>query len=150
MVSSNRTNSLQSSGSFIPEIVISNTDEFHHPRRMDSYTPSLSLIYDFDASRKNSILSDLSGLSGHSAGSDCFQVTENNYHEDDVVIRAARQRSASRADTGESAKSAPIAALSAAYKVRSRDNSLKMKHSSTSSLSPHRHKLTHEITIDVP
>ena len=152
MVSSNRTSSLQSSETFIPEIVISNSDEFHHPRRMDSYTPSLSLIYDFEASRKNSMVSEISGISENSAASgEVFQVISETYGTE-AEHRAARQRSASRADTGDSAKSAPIAALTAAYKVRASQNqmSLKMKHSSTSSLSPNRHKLQHEITIDVP
>uniref|UniRef100_A0A915NPP0 Uncharacterized protein n=2 Tax=Meloidogyne TaxID=189290 RepID=A0A915NPP0_9BILA len=58
-----RTNSVQSSGSFIPEIVISEhlpsptsggpPDLLRGLERQNSYTPSLSLLYDF-SSRKNS------------------------------------------------------------------------------------------------
>ncbi|KAL7070725.1 hypothetical protein ACQ4LE_009763 [Meloidogyne hapla] len=58
-----RTNSIQSSGSFIPEIVISEhlpsptsggpPDLLRGLERQNSYTPSLSLLYDF-SSRKNS------------------------------------------------------------------------------------------------
>lgn len=105
---------------------------------MNSYTPSLSLIYDFDASRRNSIFSDVSGCS------DLFQVSDN--FEMEAEYKAARQRSASRADTGESAHSAPPAAISAC-KERER---LPMRHSSTSSLSPGRHHpLLHDVAVDM-
>uniref|UniRef100_A0A914E4G4 Uncharacterized protein n=1 Tax=Acrobeloides nanus TaxID=290746 RepID=A0A914E4G4_9BILA len=59
-----RTNSVHSNGSsFVPEIVISNSDDGAGPyKRNNSYTPSLSLIYDFGNphSRKNSNFSEFS------------------------------------------------------------------------------------------
>jgi len=55
-----RNDSMQSSGSFLPEIIISNSDEVMH-RRQNSYTPSLSLLYDFgEHSRKNSNFTEFS------------------------------------------------------------------------------------------
>ncbi|KAI6184433.1 Protein MPS-1 [Aphelenchoides bicaudatus] len=55
-----RNDSVQSSGSYIPEIIISNSDDIRHCRQ-NSYTPSLSLIYDFGVhSRKNSSYSEMS------------------------------------------------------------------------------------------
>jgi hypothetical protein len=56
-----RNDSLQSSGSYLPEIVISKIEDIRHSRQ-NSYTPSLSLIYDFGVnSRKNSNYSEISG-----------------------------------------------------------------------------------------
>lgn len=55
--------SIQSSVSYLPEIVISNSEDVRHSRQ-NSYTPSLSLIYDFAVdvhSRKNSNYSEISG-----------------------------------------------------------------------------------------
>uniref|UniRef100_A0A1I7SRJ1 Uncharacterized protein n=1 Tax=Bursaphelenchus xylophilus TaxID=6326 RepID=A0A1I7SRJ1_BURXY len=55
-----RNDSMQSSGSFLPEIVISNSEDMYN-RRQNSCTPSLSLLYDFDLrSRKNSAYTELS------------------------------------------------------------------------------------------
>ncbi|KAI6179347.1 Protein MPS-1 [Aphelenchoides besseyi] len=59
-----RNDSMQSSNSgmtYLPEIVISKSDDVFLHKRNNSYTPSLSLLYDFDArSRKNSYLSETS------------------------------------------------------------------------------------------
>ncbi|KAE9550207.1 hypothetical protein FO519_006574 [Halicephalobus sp. NKZ332] len=152
-ITSIRQNSVQSSGSFIPEIIISKSEE-SGPRRVNSYTPSLSLIYDFETSRKNSTFSEISG------SLDLFQVSDNSRNSDnfetsatfaiEAEYKAARQRSASRADTGESSASAPPAALAAIEKMKEKEK-LPLRHSSTSSLSPgiHRHFLVHESAVDM-
>ncbi|KAI6226213.1 Protein MPS-1 [Aphelenchoides fujianensis] len=69
-----RNDSMQSTASgvsYLPEIVISNSDDVHLHKRQNSYTPSLSLLYDFDArSRKNSNFSETSDTIDFSQFSD--------------------------------------------------------------------------------
>uniref|UniRef100_A0A915DM80 Uncharacterized protein n=1 Tax=Ditylenchus dipsaci TaxID=166011 RepID=A0A915DM80_9BILA len=121
----NRTNSLQSGGSYIPEIVISNSEEGVQlaplgpcAKRNNSCTPSLSLLYDFGVDelilglpdidyRKNSgatecsetiDLSQISDFSFNSSSDLCLvpEEDEDGADEHGLVIAAAKeQRSAS-------------------------------------------------------
>jgi len=98
-----RTNSLQSGTSYLPEIVISKSDEgvshSHLASRQNSCTPSLSLIYDFGAqiacagpewSRKNSAASSCSDTGDLSVSDLTFNSSNDlaihgsNSHDDDA------------------------------------------------------------------
>uniref|UniRef100_A0A7E4VYU8 Uncharacterized protein n=1 Tax=Panagrellus redivivus TaxID=6233 RepID=A0A7E4VYU8_PANRE len=138
-----RTNSLQSSSSFIPEIVISDSDGGGGLRnRPRQYTPSLSLIYDFEcASRKGSMISNVSVRGSVPV------VSNSEEFLDEAELRAARQRSASRAPSCVGSE----CSLKSASPGPSGLLDLQTPRSSTSSLSPaYCHTLTRGCKIDIP
>ncbi|KAI1727966.1 CBR-MPS-1 protein [Ditylenchus destructor] len=74
----NRTNSIQSGGSYLPEIVISNSEESGAAIkvRQNSCTPSLSLIYDFNVDELAVAAGIMpTAVNGHRKQSECSDAT---------------------------------------------------------------------------